>query len=165
MPSLRGWRPYHACLEVFGQCCDRDGFRLVEYSVQSNHLHLLVEGDDRTAVSRGLQRLKSMLARKLNKLFGRRGKLWSDRYHDRVLRTLREVRNALLYVLANFKKHCSAGIDPRHPDPCSSGPWFGGWIEDVAPPGVPCPVAQAQSWRMIEGWLRHGLLSLREAPA
>jgi len=45
------------------------------------------------------------VAKGLNKLWARRGKVFADHYHDRILRTPREVRNALCYVLHNAKKH------------------------------------------------------------
>ena len=105
------------------------------------------------------------MARGLNRLWGRKGKVFADRYHDRVLRTPREVRNVLRYVLNNVRKHQW----PRHgkPDAFSSGPWFDGWRDYVydgvlGPEG---PIAKARSWLLMVGWRRHGLLSVLEAPA
>ncbi|MBL8901071.1 MAG: transposase, partial [Planctomycetes bacterium] len=56
--------------------------RIIHYSIQKDHLHLLVEADDRTCVARGMNALLSPLARALNKLWGRRGKVFPERYHD-----------------------------------------------------------------------------------
>jgi len=172
LPSLRGYHAYLKILECFEKGCEKDGFRLVEFSVQSNHLHLLVEGDDRSSLSRGLQGLLSgllsRLARALNRLWGRSGRFWADRYHDRVLRTPSAVRNALRYVLHNVKKHC-AGFKSSLPDSRSSGDWFTGWLESFERSRLARmferPVARARSWLLRVGWLLHGRLSLHESPA
>ena len=61
-----------------------------------------------------------------NRLWKRLGKVFDDRFYDRVLRTPREVRNALAYVLDNARRH-GVVIGPGEPDPFSSGRWFDGW--------------------------------------
>jgi len=83
----------------------RIGFRLVHYSVQAHHVHLIVEAQDREALARGLRGLSIRLARQLNKVLGRRGRLFVDRYYARALSTPREVRNGLRYVLLNTTRH------------------------------------------------------------
>ncbi len=116
--SLRSACPYNALLEVLKAGCDRNGFRLVEYSVQTNHVHLICEADDRDVLSRGIQGLAVRMVKTLNRVMGRTGGLFVDRYHDHVLRTPREVRNALAYVLNNAARHGIhhlGGVDP-----CSS---------------------------------------------
>ena len=142
---------------------DRFGFRLVHYSVQSNHLHLIVEAKDRRALSRGLQGLLVRIAKALNRLWGRKGSVFSDRYHDRILRTPREVRNALRYVLLNARRH---GILGPSPDPYSSGRWFDGWRERLGRLvlGREGPVARARTWLLAVGWRRHGRIGLAEVP-
>ena len=92
--------------------------------------------------------------------------MWADRYHSRVLRSPREVRNALRYVLCNARKH-GLRLDPRRPDPCSSGAWFDGWKEVTAPFGPPTrrsPVVAARTWLMRVGWRRGGLIPLASVP-
>ena len=74
-------------------------------SVQSDHLHLLVEADTPTRLARGVQRLAVRAAKAINRVLRRRGSVWADRYHAHVLKTPREVRNALVYVLNNVRKH------------------------------------------------------------
>ncbi|MHC5066785.1 MAG: transposase, partial [Planctomycetota bacterium] len=96
LPSLRRRAEYGAVLGAFAKGCDRFGFRLVEYSVMSNHFHLLVEAKDRAALARGMQGLLVRVAKALNKLWQRRGKVFGDRYHDQILKTPRQVRNALV---------------------------------------------------------------------
>lgn len=133
-------------------------------------VHLLVEATDRVALARGLQGLAIRLARRVNRACGRSGRLWADRYHARVLRTPREVRNALCYVLQNARRHTDVArgiIAPGWIDPRSSGRWFDGWARASrveASPEAPL-VAAARSWLLTTGWRRRGLLDVDEVPA
>jgi hypothetical protein len=99
-------------------------FQVVHHSIQSNHLHLIVEAVDRAALTLGMRALLVRIARGLNRIWKRCGPVFADRFHERELRTLLEVRNALVYVLNNLRKH---GIALAGPDPLSSGPEFDGW--------------------------------------
>ena len=164
LPSLRYKQPYLTLLRAFGAGRERFGFRLLHYTVQSNHLHLIAEAKDRRALTRGMQGLLVRIARALNKLWGRRGRVFADRYHDRILRTPREVRHALRYVLHNARPH---GIFGPTPDPYSSGRWFDGWRErfERLAEGVARPVARAHTWLLTVGWRRHGRIGLEELPA
>jgi len=96
----------------------------VHHSIQSNHLHLIVEADDRSSLTSGLRGLLVRIARASNRLWKRSGRVFADRFHEHELREPREVRNALVYVLQNLRKH---GITLAGPDPLSSGPEFDGW--------------------------------------
>src|SRR6185295_16061499 len=102
----------------------RADFRVIEYSVQDDHVHLIAEAEHGRALSGGVRGLTIRLARAVNRALGRRGRVWDDRYHARALSTPRAVRHALMYVLMNFRKHRHAGTEI---DPCSSAPWFAGW--------------------------------------
>jgi REP element-mobilizing transposase RayT len=106
-------------------------FQVVHHSIQSNHLHLIVEAADRSALTSGMRGLLVRIARGLNRLWGRCGAVFADRFHERELCTLREVHNALVYVLQNLRKH---GISLAGPDPLSSGPEFDGWNAASAGP-------------------------------
>jgi REP element-mobilizing transposase RayT len=99
-------------------------FQVVHHSIQTNHLHLIVEATDRAALTSGLRGLLVRIARALNRLWCRQGSVFADRFHEHELRSPREVRNALVYVLQNLRKH---GIALAGPDPLSSGPEFDGW--------------------------------------
>jgi putative transposase len=145
----------------------RTWFRIVHFSVQSDHVHLVVEAADRISLSRGAAGLSIRLARAANRVMARRGRVWSDRYHARAMRTPREVRHALVYVLANWRKHVqgAGGLDP-----CASGAWFDGWR---APPPSRArsrelddatPVLPARTWLGSRGWRRHGLVEMSERP-
>lgn len=171
LPRLRSKREYASLRTAFAAGCDRDGFRLTHYAVLNDHLHLLVEAVDREALSRGIQGLAIRIAKALNKLWQQRGTVFADRYHDRILKTPREVRNALVYVLANGKKHAAEGREvlvSQAIDTFTSAPWFEGFRERFEVRGleeIPRPVADARTWMLTIGWRRHGLLSLHELPA
>ncbi|HEX5053374.1 MAG TPA: hypothetical protein VFZ65_16475 [Planctomycetota bacterium] len=171
LQRLRSRREYAALCAAFAAGCDRNGFRLTHYAVLNDHLHLLVEARDRDALSRGLQGLAIRIAKALNKVWGRHGTVFADRYHDRILKTPREVRNALVYVLANGRKHAAEGrevIVPQAIDVFTSAPWFDGFRETVTVRGIeamPRPVTDARTWMLTIGWRRHGLLSVHDLPA
>ena len=171
LPRLRNRREHAALRAAFRAGCDRNGFRLTQYAVLNDHLHFLVEAPERRALSRGVQGLLIRIARILNKVWGRRGKVFADRYHDRILKTPREVRNALRYVLGNARKHAAKGREvavPQAIDVFSSAPWFQGFRETVTVRGIeamPRPVTEARTWLLAIGWRRLGKLSVHDVPA
>ena len=170
LPRLRRRQERKVLMAAFAAGCDRLGFRLCHYAILDDHLHLLVEARDRRALSRGLQGLLIRVARALNKLWGRHGKVFADRYDDRILKTPREVRNAIRYVLANGKKHARQGrVRVGAPvDVFTSAPWFDGFRETVLFQNLEVtvkPVADSRTWMLTRGWRRHGLLSVHELPA
>src|SRR6188768_2436455 len=120
-------RVVRAAIEAGGH---RGGFRVVDYNILGDHLHLVVEAAGAEALARGMQGLNVRLARGINALLGRRGRLFAQRYHARPLRTPREVRNAVRYVLLNGRHHAAQRGECRDAgwiDPYSSALWFDGW--------------------------------------
>jgi hypothetical protein len=111
------------------------------------------------------------IAKALNKLWNRHGSVFADRYHDRILKSPREVRNCIRYVLANGKKHAAVGREvlvPQAIDVYTSAPWFDGFRERITVRGIeaiPRPVTHARTWMLTKGWRQHGLLSVHEMPA
>ena len=162
--SLRCRDAYRVLKEVFQKVRALGvSFRLVHYSVQGDHLHLLMEAKDRVVLSRKLQGLFIRIAKALNKLWKRRGTVFADRYHEHVLTTPREAWNALRYVMNNDLKHKRRRRQGW--DEYSSGAWFDGWRERVSQgPGWLAPVARARSWLLRVGWRRRGLIGLFEVP-
>ena len=171
LPRLRNRAEYAALRAAFASGCNRANFRLTHYAILNDHLHFLVEAADRTALARGLQGLAIRIARALNKLWRRRGSVFADRYHDRILKSPREVRNALRYVLGNARKHAAEGREVATPsaiDTFTSAPWFDGFRETLTVRGLDIvvrPVADARTWLLRVGWRRHGLLSVHDTPA
>ena len=103
--NLRSQRCFTALARAFWGGANRFGFRLVHYSVQGNHVHLLVEAKDERALSRGMCGLGVRVAKGLNRVMRRHGKVLDERYHGHILRTPAEVRNARNYLLQNARKH------------------------------------------------------------
>jgi putative transposase len=156
-----------SCLAAARERARHAGYgRVVHYAVMPNHVHLVLEASDRDALSRGIQGLATRIARALNRLWKRSGRLFADRYHARALTTPREVRHALAYVLGNARHHRL--IRPRVPkawvDPYTSGASFDGWRIEVSLPRFEIPVAPARTWLLTKGWRRHGLLDPSTSP-
>ncbi len=103
--NLRSRRCFRALAVAFWGGANRFGFRLVHYSVQGNHVHLLVEAKDERALSRGMNGMGVRVARRLNRVMGRHGRVLDDRYHAHILRTPSEVRRARDYLLQNARTH------------------------------------------------------------
>ena len=142
VPSLRHGRLFLTTRNALA-AVSTPRFRVLHYSVQADHLHLVVEADGPTAFERGVRGLAIRVAKAVNRVLGRHGRVWGNRYHARLLRTPREVRNALVYVLQNVRKHIrgARGLDPR-----SSARWFDGWRTPPGPVVGPSPVAEACTW-------------------
>jgi REP element-mobilizing transposase RayT len=161
LPSLRARPAFEAALVALRRA-RRPAFRVIHYSIQIDHVHLIVEADSSQALSRGVQGLAGRCARAVNRAWARRGSVWAHRYHARALRNPTEVRRALIYVLLNFRKHLCAGpaVDPR-----SSGPWFDGWSDRPASPLAPAHLSRPRTWLASSGWRRAGgLIDLDEMP-
>ncbi len=159
--SLRSPTLFSAVRDALARA-SRDTFRIVAFSVQGDHVHLLVEADAAVALARGLQGLAIRAAKAVNRALGRSGTVWADRFHARDLTTPLAVRHALVYVLQNHRKH---GRDPgARLDPCSSAASFEGWKNPQAERASSAPVVTARTWLARWGWRRHGLLDVRERP-
>jgi len=172
VPTLRGSAMFRAVRSALAGARARFSFRLVHFSVQRDHLHLLAEAQDRRALSRGIQGLSIRVAKAINRRLQRRGKVFADRYHSRALKTPRAARYALRYVLLNARKHerGSGGIPSGFADRCSSAAWFTGWsrprelvfgLEKAE--GDP-PVVEPRTWLLRTGYRRVGPLDVDEGP-
>jgi putative transposase len=168
----------------FGQSMD-DGmwFRIVQLSIQSNHVHLLVEASDKKALARGMQGFQISAAKWLNKAIGKRhkrprtGSVFADRYFAEPIKNPLQARRALAYVLNNWRKHerdRTSTSAAWRVDPFSSGVLFTGWKElaDMGlarwkiPEGyVPLTVLEPRTWLLRTGWRKHGLVSCSELPS
>jgi REP element-mobilizing transposase RayT len=150
LPSLRTARVVARIETNFRRGCERADFRLVHYSLQRNHLHLIVEAAESRALGRGVRALLIRVARAANAAWRRYGPVIADRFHHRRLATPREVRNAICYVLHNARKHLGGPHSDNRIDPASSGRWF--WKRATDRPTVALP----SFWLLRAGWLRHG---------
>ena len=169
VPSLRKKAFVRELRRSLRQACERGEFRLVHYSVQRDHAHLIVEAAGKGALGRGMKSIGPRFARAVHRVFRRSGPVLEGRYHLRLLKTPREVRNALAYVLLNARRHWrkrNGGSPPVRIDAASSGAWFDGWRRGAAPEGgrEPPPVALPRTWLLRKGWRRHGLVDPAEVP-
>jgi hypothetical protein len=156
--NLRARRCATIVEEAIGES-ERDDFRVVHYSIQGNHVHLLVEAVGREALSRGMQGMSVRMARGLNRVMQRSGTVFADRYDSQVLETPRRVRNALHYVLCNARRHGIVDGRVRRDwvDPCSSAIAFDGWSTHVwCDRRGPPPVAPPHTWLLARGWRKGG---------
>jgi putative transposase len=135
-----------ACFRVVASCigrsCERDGFRLVHFSVPSNHLHLIVEARDAAALTRGVQALSIRIARAVNRVLERRGKVFADRYHAHQLRSPTETANAIAYVLGNAMIHAARRGRPTDAEA----------VDLLTSYGHRQLVAQPHTWLLRIGW-------------
>lgn len=159
---------------VYGCRRSKEGtaeFRICQFSIQGNHIHLICEATNNAILANGMQAWAVRIARGLNRYLGRDGTVFDDRYHLEVLKTPTQTRHALCYVLQNARRHselldeCWNGMDPF-----SSAWWFDGWADDSWKRGLSPPeartVAEPASWLLRIGWKRSrfGLISITEVP-
>jgi len=175
---LRSERVFPTVRDAIAQGARRlgDHFRIVHFSVDATHVYLLVEATNRRWLSSGMQGVAIRTAHAVNTLLGRSGRFWSDRVRGRELTTAREVRDALVFVLANFRLHTPGALPPGI-DGCSSARWFDGFVGQrpgAAPlptaAGIPMdeplesPVVPAQTALLSREWRTLGLIGAAEAP-
>jgi putative transposase len=159
-------------------------FRIIQVSIQRTHVHLIVEAANERALSRGLQAFQISAAKHINRMYSaklrleerRRGSVFPDRYHAEIIKTPKQARHALSYVLNNWRKHREDRGEVQRTwkvDPFSSGALFGGWKELEAQ-GVFWPLRRTyepmvmylpQTWLLRVGWQRHGLIQTNEVPS
>jgi REP-associated tyrosine transposase len=147
-------------------------FRICQFSIQGNHVHMICEASDKTALARGVQGWSVRVARGLNGYWGRAGSVFDDRYHSEILETPSQTRHALCYVLQNARRH-GERIDRKYcgADPFSSAWWFDGWRDETWRDGQSPPemrtVAEPTTWLLRVGWkkARFGLIAIDEVPA
>ncbi len=178
---LRKRHMYMALREATIVVARREDFRIVHLSIQGNHVHFLVEAQNRTALAKGMQAFQISAARHVNGAITRRtgtrrrGRVFSDRYHARVLETPKMVRNALSYVLNNWRRHgehLASWTKGWAMDPFSSAIQFNGFKEMEhelvyrKPPAayLPLVVWFPKTWLLSTGWRRHGLIGMNEVP-
>jgi REP element-mobilizing transposase RayT len=163
---------------------EHGAFRIVHISIQRDHVHLLVEADDKMALSRGMQSFQISAAKHLNSAFSikqkldvrRRGSVFPDRFHQEIIKTRKQARHALNYVLNNWRKHREdRGALQRtwNVDPFSSGAQFGGWkalegqllMWKLREGYQPLVVYLPRTWLLYEGWRMYGLITFDEVPS
>jgi putative transposase len=139
VPNLRNSRRFAAICRCFAASRGLHGLRLIEFSVLGDHLHLVVEAESNGSLSRGVQGLAVRLARALNRVLARTGRLFADHYHAHHLRTPTEVARTLRYVRDNAEHHYG-----------EVGPDF---FSSLAA-NASHIVMEAKTWLLCSGWRR-----------
>ena len=183
-PSFRSERVSNAIMFQLARASRAgSGMRVVHFSIQDDHMHLMLEGSSAQDLSRQAQKLFSRIALAVNVVVGRRGSLFRDRHHRHELKTPTEVRRALVYILFNTRKHAGANSlgNPASGilewlDPLTSTAWFDAWAAGASPPPDAArrvrarftsvqPITVASTWLAREGWQRAGgLIRFDELP-
>jgi putative transposase len=163
IPNLRRHDIHEALAKTLTKLGERaETFRIVHISLQRNHVHLIVEAAHKEALESGMRAFAISFARRINGVLGRSGKLWAYRYHTTTLTSPTQVRNAISYVLGNWRRHDEDDRDfnllMAMIDPYSSAISFAGWSDVTKfkrPPAdeyTVLPVAAAQTWMLAKGW-------------
>jgi REP element-mobilizing transposase RayT len=165
---------YRAVRRATLQAFAKGLIRIVHLSIQGNHLHAIVEAKSSGELALGMKGFQVSAARHVNRACGRKGRVFADRYHARVITKPLQARRELAYVLNNWRKHGDDRASFARTwiiDPFSTAWRFTGWREN--PGGAwavragyrPIPVHEARTWLLREGWRRYGLISTREVPS
>ena len=133
--NLRSKRAWRRLRQAFEKARGRFGGRLIEYSVQGTHLHLIVEADGSVALSRAMQGLAIRIAKALNAMMERAGRVFEDHYFSRLLRSPTELTRAIAYVLGNHQHH------------------FGGGGADLYSSAALSPAERVEILSFARGWL------------
>jgi REP element-mobilizing transposase RayT len=182
---------YMAVREALITVLPHESCRIVHLSIQGNHIHLLVEAENRMALARGMQAFEISAAKHINAACAKAGSWWErrhgggkrrkgsvfpDRYHAEIITTPKQARHALSYVLNNWRKHRedrAAFARGWKIDPFSTAWAFEGWKELEDSPTLwklretyqPMPAWRPKSWLLREGWRRYGLIRTTEVPS
>jgi REP element-mobilizing transposase RayT len=163
-PELRRRDCYAVIREVLEHFHGRDDFRVIHASIQNTHFHFLVEATSSKVLTRAI---RSLTIRLSHALTGGRGKVFEQRYHAVQIRTPRQARNTLAYVLNNWRRH-SAALGDAPVDPYSSGVTFTEWSEPVrftVPADyVPLPMSPPRTSLLRSEWKQFGRIDPFERP-
>ena len=144
--NLRSARSFRVLRRCLLGAADQFDVRLVEYSIQGNHIHLLAEAADRHRLASAIKGLSVRIARRMNHLMDRRGAVLADRFHSRPLRTPTEVRRARTYIRENARKHAAQRGDRLPP----------GWVDPHSSAARLIPLPAPTTWLLSTGWRRGG---------
>jgi REP element-mobilizing transposase RayT len=81
---------------------DKKDYNLICYCIMPNHVHLVFELlKMNKGISKIMQSIKRISARKSNQILNRTGKFWQDESYDRLVRDDKELYFIIRYVLMN----------------------------------------------------------------
>ena len=126
--NLRTHRTYRAIHRAVDRSRARADFRITHASIQSNHLHLLVEADDKRALTSGMRAFAISAAKRLNRDLRRsKGHVFAFRYHSTAITSPAQARNAISYIINNWRHHRCDRYSTLRTDPYSSAHAIADW--------------------------------------
>ncbi len=134
--NLRSRRAFSVIGRALAKAAERLGTRIVRFSVQGNHIHLIVEAAASNALSRAMQGFSIRVAKGLNGMMHRSGRVFGDRFHAHVLRTPSEARRAVAYVRDNHRKHMAS----------LGQPLSRAFVDAYSSEGARIPLALPRTW-------------------
>jgi len=93
-------------------------YALDAYVVMNDHVHVLVRPGDRIQLEKLVHSWKSFSTHELQRVWGRRGRVWQREYFDRIVRDEAEWLEKMAYIAHNpFKRWPECGgyrwVSPR----------------------------------------------------
>ena len=98
----------------------RFGLSVLNYTITSNHIHLLVEGNSQQSIASSMQLVAGRTAQEFNRCKNRKGAFWEDRYHATAVGTDQNLMQCLVYIDLNMVR---AGV-VEHPKDWVHGGYF-----------------------------------------
>lgn len=86
----------------------KKGLRIIHFTLEYDHVHLLVEANDNEVLGRGMMVFGVTMAKGINRLKSIKGTVYKHRYHFRKINSPRELKNVLHYIFNNGIKHKTA---------------------------------------------------------
>ena len=169
--GLRRQRNIRALYRSLERGGDRFQTRVVHFSVQDDHIHLIVETENKRTLCSAMKGLEVRIARSTNRVHGASGAVITDRYHARALTTPIEVKHAIAYVLKNHRHHAAQqrrSLPRGWIDPFSNGYIFDGWSTTpwrrYRPRIPPPPLPAGQTYLLLVLWRKRGLIEIDTIP-
>lgn len=124
---LRFGRDRQAWIRWLFEAKKRYSLEVLNFSITSNHVHLLVYGGaDREAIPKSMQLVAGRTAQEFNRRTQRKGAFWEDRYHATAVDKDDHLVRCLVYIDLNMVR---AGV-VQHPSEWA----YGGYKEILNPP-------------------------------
>lgn len=121
----------------------RFGLSILNYTITSNHIHLLVRDTGKDVIPKSLQLIAGRTAQEYNQRKGRKGAFWEDRYHATAVDTDAHLAKCLVYIDLNMVR---AGVVSH---PCD---WFDGGYREIQQPTTRYRVIDQQSLLALFGF-------------
>ncbi len=86
-------------------------YRLYAFMIMPDHFHAIIQPEGKYTISSIMHHVKGTFARKYNEFTGHKGHVWQKRFHDRIIRGTRHIRQAIIYT-HNNPVRAGLAVDP-----------------------------------------------------